>query len=200
MAVYGVRASRRGYNFLWNILYKGFYFLLNKLAYINIPLDAGDFSLLDRRVIRELLSIDEYDYYLRCLRAYVGFKQTGVRYIRDARIHGATSESIITGLYWAKTILVNFSFKPLEWISYFAFIVMVFAFLFAAIDIVFILLYHNSPRGIPTIVILILFLGGVQLLSLSVIAEYLAKIFLEVKRRPRYIIRRVVTSSRTTRK
>lgn len=195
MAVYGVRISRRGYNLFWNLLYKGFYYLLHRLAYINIPLDAGDFSLIDRRVSKELLAMDEYDYYLRCLRAYVGFKQIGVQYVRDARIHGETNENILTGLYWAKTILVNFSFKPLEWISYLAFIIMIFAFVFGVIDVVLVLLFHNAPRGISTVVILILFLGGVQLLSLSVISEYLAKIFLEVKRRPRYIIKTMINMS-----
>ncbi|HUD19806.1 MAG TPA: glycosyltransferase family 2 protein [Patescibacteria group bacterium] len=190
--VYGVRTSRKGYGIIWNMLYKGFYYVLNKLAYISIPLDAGDFSLLDRRVVDELLAIDEYDYYLRCLRAYVGFKQIGVPYVRDARSHGQTNESVLSGFWWAKTILVNFSFKPLEWISTIAFFVMIFTFLLMVFDLVTIILFHNSPRGIPTVVILILFLGGVQLLSLSVIAEYLAKIFLEVKRRPRYIVRTTV--------
>lgn len=192
LVAYGIRSSRKGYNLFWNILYKAFYFLLNKMAYIQIPLNAGDFSLLDRRVIKELLAMEEYDYYLRCLRAYVGFKQTGIPYVRDARARGQSNENILSGLYWAKTILVNFSFKPLEWISYFAFIVMVFTFILAAVDLVLILLFRDSPRGIPTIVILILFLGGVQLLSLSVIAEYLAKIFLEVKRRPRYIVKKTL--------
>jgi len=192
MAVYGVRTSRKGYNLLWNTLYKGFYYVLNKLAYIEIPLDAGDFSLIDKKVSKELLAMDEYDYYLRCLRAYVGYKQTGVPYVRDARVHGTSNESIMSGLYWAKTILVNFSFKPLEWISKIAFIVMVFTFVFLAYDFLTVLINRDAPRGIPTIVILVLFLGGVQLLSLSVIAEYLSKIFLEVKRRPRYIIRRII--------
>lgn len=194
LAVYGVRTSRKGYNLMWNLLYKGFYYLLNKLAYIKIPLDAGDFSLLDRRVFEELLTIDEYDYYLRCLRAYVGFKQVGVPYVREARKHGESHESILTGLYWAKTILVNFSFKPLEWISTLAFAVMIFTFLLALYDFMTIILFKssNAPRGVPTIIILMLFLGGVQLLSLSVIAEYLSKIFLEVKRRPRYIIRKTI--------
>jgi polyisoprenyl-phosphate glycosyltransferase len=190
---YGVRTSRKGYGLLWNMLYKGFYFVLNKLAYIKIPLDAGDFSLISRRVGRELLAMDEYDYYLRCLRAYVGFKQIGIPYVRSARVHGVTSENIFSSLYWAKTILVNFSFKPLEWISTLAFGVMVFTFLLAIIDVILVVFFRSdSPRGIPTIVILVLFIGGVQLLSLSVIAEYLSKIFLEVKRRPRYIIQKII--------
>lgn len=190
--VYGIRITRRGYGRLMNIFFKLFYKILNKLAYINIPVNAGEFSLIDKRVVRELLNIDEYDYYLRCLRAYVGFKQIGINYTRDARHQGRTGENFMSYLWWAKTIIVNFSFKPLEWISYIAFLIMLFSFLLIAINIVLYFILGNSPKGIPTIVFLILFLGGVQLLSLSVIAEYLAKIFLEVKRRPKYIIRRKI--------
>ncbi len=188
--VYGIRKTRKGYGFLMNFFYKSFYYLLQKLSYIKIPLNAGDFSLIDRKVINELLKIEEYDYYLRCLRAYVGFKQTGIEYVRDFRKHGKSNENIFTGLWWAKTIIVNFSFQPLEFISKIAFVVMAFSFIFLIINFIMILINRHAPPGVPTIVFLILFLGGVQLLSLSIIAEYLAKIFLEVKRRPRYIIKK----------
>jgi len=190
--VFGIRTQRKGYGLLMNFFYKFFYFLLHKLSYIKIPLNAGEFSLLDQRVVKELLQLEEYDYYLRGLRAYVGFKQTGIEYVRDSRKHGRSTENFFSGLWWAKTIIINFSFKPLEWISKVAFLVMLFSFVFIIINVVFYFIYYNSPRGIPTVVILILFLGGVQLLSLSIIAEYLAKIFLEVKKRPKYIIRKTI--------
>jgi dolichol-phosphate mannosyltransferase len=190
--VYGIRKTRKGYGFLMNFFYKSFYYLLQKLSYIKIPLNAGDFSLIDRKVINELLKIEEYDYYLRCLRAYVGFKQTGIEYARDFRKHGKSNENIFTGLWWAKTIIINFSLKPLEVISKIAFVVMAFSFIFLIINVVMILTNRHAPPGVPTIVFLILFLGGVQLLSLSIIAEYLAKIFLEVKRRPKYIVNRKI--------
>lgn len=190
--VYGIRTKRKGYGPLMNLFYKGFYRLLNKLAYIKIPLNAGEFSLIDKRVINELLKIEEYDYYLRCLRAFVGFKQTGINYIREARFKGHSAENLFTGLWWAKTIIVNFSFKPLEFISQLAFLVMLFSFLFMILNVVLVFIFGSSQRGIPTIVILILFLGAIQLLCLSIIAEYLAKIFLEVKKRPRYIIKKIL--------
>ncbi len=190
--VYGVRTSRRGYNVMWNLMYKGFYYLLEKLAYIQIPLNAGEFSLIDRRVMKELASFDEYDYYLRGLRAFVGFRQIGISYVRDSRVRGQSTESFWSGLWWAKTILINFSFRPLEWISTIAFGVVVLTVLLFIVNVIVVFIFHNSPRGIPTIVLLMLFLGGVQLLSLSVIAEYLAKIFLEVKRRPKYIIQKTL--------
>lgn len=190
--VYGVRSKRKGYNFMWNILYKGFYFVLNRLSYIEMPLNAGEFSLVDQKVLRELLKLDEYDYYLRCLRAYVGFAQIGIPYVRDARVAGRSTESIWSGFWWAKTLLVNFSFKPLEWISQLAFIVTLFSFGLMAFNLYIFTFHRSIQKGIPSVVVLILFLGGVQLLSLSVIAEYLSKIFLEVKRRPRYIVKKTI--------
>ncbi len=189
---YGVRKKREGYNLIWNLSYKAFYWVLKKLAYIEIPLDAGEFSLMDKRVVNELLALEEYDYYLRCLRAFVGFKQIGVSYIRDARAGGRSTESYLTGVWWAKTIILNFSFKPLTWISYLGITVTLLSFLFIALNILWILVAGAQVPGIPTVVVLVLFLGGIQLLSLSVIAEYIAKIFLEVKRRPRYIVRKTI--------
>lgn len=195
--VYGDRVSRKGYGTIWNMMYKGFYFFLNKLAYIDIPLNAGEFSLVDRLVIRELRKLDEYDYYLRCLRAFVGFKQTGIKYVRDARAHGRSNESVWSGFMWAKMIIINFSFKPLEWISTIAFIVTIFSFSLMALDLYEFIFHRTLSRGIPSIVILVLFLGGVQLLSVSVIAEYLAKIFLEVKKRPKYIVKTTMNIHRS---
>jgi len=190
--VYGVRTKRKGYGFLWNFYYHAFYWVLKKMSYINIPLDAGDFSLIDRKVINELLKLDEYDYYVRCLRAYVGFKQIGVNYVRDPRNKGVSHETIWSSLWWARTIIINFSFKPLEYISITGFVVTFFSFLFIILNLILYLFDQSAPRGVPTIVILILFLGGVQLLSISIIAEYLSKIFLEVKKRPRYIIKKTL--------
>lgn len=190
--VYGVRKDRKGYGFMMKFFYKFFYYLLNKLAYIQIPLNAGEFSLMDKVVVKELINIPESDYYLRCLRAFVGFRQTGIPYIRDARTHGRSTESFISGLWWAKTIIVNFSFKPLTWISQLAFLIVIASFLSIIVFLVSYYFNPSSPRGIPTLFILILFLGGVQLLSISVIAEYISKIFLEVKRRPRYIVRKIL--------
>lgn len=190
--VYGVREKREGYGVLWNFYYHAFYFLLKKLAYITIPLDAGDFSLISKRVGKELLAMPEYDYYLRCLRAFVGFKQTGISYIRLPRKHGVTNENILSGLYWAKTIILNFSFKPLAFITYMGVFVTLLAVIFLVINLVWGVLYRQAAPGIATVIVIVLFLGGVQLLSLSVIAEYISKIFLEVKRRPKYIVRETI--------
>ncbi len=190
--IYGIRKTRKGYSLLLNFFYKSFYYLLNKLAYIQIPLNAGEFSLIDRKVISELNNMHEYDYYLRCLRAFAGFKQIGLPYVREARERGKSTETFWSGLWWAKTIIVNFSFKPLTIISQLAFLVVVASFLSIILFLIYYLFNPSSPRGIPTLFVLILFLGGIQLLALSVISEYLSKIFLEVKQRPRYIIKKIL--------
>lgn len=191
--VYGVRTRRKGYNFLWNFYYHAFYWVLKKISYINIPLDAGDFSLVDRKVINELLKLDEYDYYVRCLRAYVGFRQIGFEYIRDPRVKGRSHETLWSSLWWARVIIVNFSFKPLEYISIIGLLITLFSFLFILFNFISYFIWGTvAQRGIPTIVILILFMGGVQILSISVIAEYLSRIFLEVKKRPRYIVEKTI--------
>lgn len=191
--VYGIRTHRKGYGLFDNLLYKSFYYIFKKLSYLEIPLNVGDFSLIDQKIVGHLLQMDENDYYLRGLRAYVGFKQTGIEYIRDSRKHGSSTSNFWVNLYWAKTIITNFSFRPLEYISYIALIIMFLSFLFIIYNLfLFSIFGIQSPKGVPTIVFLILFLGGIQLLSLSIISEYLSKIFLEVKKRPRFIIKKIL--------
>jgi glycosyltransferase involved in cell wall biosynthesis len=194
--VYGISRHREGFGRVVNLVFRGFYALLARMAYVAIPLNAGDFSLIGRRAIDELLRIDERDYYVRCLRAYVGFRQTGIEYERSARHRGQSTQNPFLLLWWAKTLIVNFSFKPLEWIAKLAMAVVLAAFVSIVVFLISYAIHPDSPRGIPTLFVLILFLGGVQLLALSVVAEYLAKIFLEVKRRPRYIVRHALNLDR----
>lgn len=190
--VYGIRTKREGYGVFKNFLYKLFYYVFSKLSYLKIPLEAGDFSLLDKVVVGNLINFGEYDYYIRGLRAYVGYKQVGVGYVREKRKAGKSNENFLSSLWWAKTIIINFSLRPLELISKLAFFVMFLTIIAIIINIALVLVVKGSPPGIPTILIVILFLGGVQLLSLSIIAEYLAKIFLEIKGRPKYIIKKTI--------
>lgn len=190
--VYGVRTKREGYGLFKNFLYKLFYYVFSKLSYLEIPLEVGDFSLLGKKVVKNLINFDEYDYYIRGLRAFVGYKQAGVKYVREKRTAGKSNENFLSSLWWAKTIIINFSLKPLELISKLAFFVMLLTMAAIIINIILVLVIEDSPPGIPTILIVTLFLGGIQLLSLSIIAEYLAKIFLEIKGRPKYIIKKTL--------
>ncbi len=189
--VYGVRRRRR-VNFARNAGYKLFYRLFKKIAYIDVPLDAGEFALMDRKVVDIINRMPEKDRFIRGLRAWVGFKSIGVLYDREARIHGKTTNSMLDNVRWAVKAIFAFSYFPLELISYLSFItfcVSLIAILFYFVSYFFI---ANPPKGISTIIILVLFLGSIQLLALAIIGGYIAKIFQEVKNRPKYIVDEVI--------
>jgi dolichol-phosphate mannosyltransferase len=196
--VYGIRVKREATRFM-QVMYKLFYRLFKKLSYINVPVDAGDFSLMDRKVVEALIAMPERDIFLRGLRAWAGFKQTGIDYVRPERMFGRSTNNLMRNIRWAKKGIFSFSYLPLELISFLAF----FVTLLAGLGLVFyILLYFFYPvraQGIMTVIVLVLFLGCIQLLSLSIIAEYLAKIFEETKQRPKYIVKSILNDHRSKR-
>ncbi len=186
--VYGERARRKGSK-IWNVFYKLFYRLFQKLAYISVPLDAGDFGLMDRKVINAINRMPERERYIRGLRAWVGFKSTGIPYTRGAPFdHRRSNNSVFWSVIYAKKLILSFSYKPLEWISYLATFVVCLTGIAIVIYLVLYFTLPEAPRGIPTLIMLILFLGGIQLFALAVIAEYLGKVFEEVKRRPKSLV------------
>ena len=188
--VYGDRVGRKA-GLLLRIANKAFYRLLRRFSYIDIPLDAGDFGLLDRRVVDIMNAMPERNRLIRGLRAWVGFRQVGVPYVRDARHAGRSSNSIVDLFRWASTGLVNYSYAPLELISLLAGVVMILAAVAIVVYTVLYFLHPGVPQGFQTLLIAILFLGAVQLLCFSIISEYIAKIFEEVKARPKYIVGKV---------
>ncbi len=190
--VYGDRVNRKA-GFLMRIAYKSFYRILRRFSYIEIPLDAGDFGLLDRRVVDIMNAMPERNRLIRGLRAWVGFRQIGVKYTRDARHAGRSSNRIIDLFRWASTGLVSYSYAPLEFISLLAGMVMVLAAIAIVVYTVLYFVSPNVPHGFQTLLVAVLFLGAVQLLCLSIISQYIAKIFEEVKGRPKYIVRTVTT-------
>jgi dolichol-phosphate mannosyltransferase len=120
--VYGVRVKREA-NFFMNFLYKTFYRIFKKISYINIPLDAGDFSLIDKKIVDIIKKSEERDLFIRGLRAWIGFKQIGVTYIRPERRFGKTTNSFIKNIRWAKKGIFSFSFIPLEILSYLSYFI-----------------------------------------------------------------------------
>jgi polyisoprenyl-phosphate glycosyltransferase len=193
--VYGKRIKRDAP--LWlNVSYRAFYRLFRKMAYIDVPTDAGDFSLLDRKVVDELLRLPEKDLFLRGLRAWVGFKQTGVPYLRPRRKHGRSTNSIIKNIQWAKKGIFSFTYLPLEIMGYTGAVMMFLCFLATIGQIVSKLLYPNVPHGITTIIVIILFLGGLQLFAMSLLGEYISKIFEETKSRPKFIRNAIIHAGR----
>ncbi len=192
--VYGERARRKA-SLLMRFFYKAFYRIFRSLSHITIPLDAGDFSLIDRKALDVMNNFSEVDRYIRGIRAYVGFKSAGVSYTRDERYSGKSGNSLLGNFNWAKRMIVAFSYKPLQLISYVAAAITALA----AVAIVFyVVLYFffPAPQGFLTLFVFTLFLGAVQLLCLSVVAEYLAKIYEEVKHRPIGIVSEVINGQK----
>jgi dolichol-phosphate mannosyltransferase len=193
--VYGVREQRRE-NPLMEGARKLFYRLYRRLSYIDVPVDAGDFSVMSRRVVDAMLQMPERDRFLRGLRSWVGFRQTGIPYVRAARFAGESTNSLLENVRWAKRGIFSFSYRPLELISLMALMV---TFLAGAAIVVYFILYFvipNAPRGYLTLLVAVLLLGAVQLFSLSIIAEYLGRIFEEVKQRPQFIVRSIANDHR----
>ena len=185
--IYGVR-TKREMPFLWELLYKGFYRVFQRISYIRVPVDAGDFSLIDRKVMNAMDQLPERDRFMRGLRAWAGFKQTGVPYVRPERMFGKSTNNLLSNVRWAKKGIFSFSYVPLEFISMAALVVGGLAVLAAIFQIVGRIVDPNIPQGVSTIIVVCLFLGAVQLFSLSVMAEYMAKIFEEVKGRPLFVV------------
>jgi dolichol-phosphate mannosyltransferase len=185
--VYGIRV-KRAMPWAWELTYKGFYRLFQRVSYIRVPLDAGDFSLLDRKVVDALNRLPERDRFIRGLRAWVGYRQIGVSYVRPERPFGVSTNNLWANIRWAKKGIFSFTYVPLEVISLCAASVSALAVLALIFQVVDRLLRPELPRGVATIVVVCLFLGAVQLLSLAFLAEYIAKIFDEVKQRPHYIV------------
>jgi glycosyltransferase involved in cell wall biosynthesis len=194
--VYGVRVRREATRFL-QIAYKAFYRLFRATSYVPIPVDSGDFSLLDRRVVDALNALPENNRFLRGLRAWVGFRQTGVPYVRPERMFGRTTNSLLKNFGWARRAVVSFSYVPLDFITAIGLLTTASALLGIVVQITLRLLAPTlAPRGLTTLIVLTLFLGGVQLLCLSIIGSYLAHIYDEVKRRPPYIVDSVINDPR----
>jgi dolichol-phosphate mannosyltransferase len=190
--VYGVRVKREA-PMLLRASYKLFYRLFRATSYVPIPVDAGDFSLLDRRVVVVLNNLPENNRFIRGLRAWAGFKQVGVPYVRPERMFGRTTNSWLNNLRWARKAIFSFSYVPLELITGLAFFTVLIAILVSIALIVIRLVEPSSvPSGFTTVIVLMLFVGGIQLLCLSIIGSYLEHIYDEVKRRPPYVVESVL--------
>ncbi|HSW89392.1 MAG TPA: glycosyltransferase family 2 protein [Patescibacteria group bacterium] len=189
--VYGVRVKREA-PLVMQGAYKLFYRLFHELSYIKIPLDAGDFSLIDRKVVEALKLLPERDRFLRGLRAWVGFKQTGVEYVRPERMFGKTTNSLIKNFQWATKGIFSFSFAPLQYMTLLSLLVFFLALIGIVVQVFAKFFVPSTPPGVSTIIIAVLFLGSIQLLGIAVLGEYIAKIFEEVKHRPQYIRKSIV--------
>lgn len=196
--VYG-RRIKRDMPWYWAIQYKLFYRLFAAFSYIKIPHDAGDFSLIDRRVVGWLLKFPEGDLFMRGLRAYVGFKQTGVDYVRPERMFGVSTNNFLKNIDWAKKGIFSFSNTPLTMLTAMGIVALLLSLCAAFVVVVLRIVFPDiAPKGITTLLITILIFGSVNLFAIGVIGEYIAKIMVEVKARPRLIRSSMTRNGKST--
>jgi polyisoprenyl-phosphate glycosyltransferase len=186
--VYAVR-ERRKERWLKRAAYASFYRLLRRVANIEIPLDSGDFCIMDRRVVDLLVHMPERNRFVRGIRSWVGLKQVGLPFERAARHGGRSKYTLARLLVLALDGLISFSYVPLRLITFLGFSVSVLSMLMTIFYFVKKLLYGLSPPGFATLIVSIFFLAGIQLITLGVIGEYVGRIFEEAKRRPLYVLR-----------
>lgn len=190
--VYGRRVKRQA-PVLMQIAYKAFYRIFDSFSYLRIPHDAGDFALLDKRVVTAMLTFPERDLFLRGVRAFAGFNQTGVDYVRPERMFGVTTNSFWKNIGWAKKGILSFSNVPLNILSVAGSGLLLFtSFLIVVQTCLRLIFPDQAPRGATTILIAILFFGSLNLFAISVAGEYISKVFEEVKRRPHFIRRSII--------
>lgn len=185
--VYG-RRIKRDMPIFWGYMYKAFYRVFSAFSYVPIPLDAGDFSLMDRKVVNWILQCSERDLFMRGLRAYVGFKQCGVDYVRPERMFGKSTNNFIKNIEWAKKGIFSFSNTPLTMLTSLGIGLLTLSILLAFCAIALkIMRPELVPQGLTTILIVTLILGSLNIFAIGVVGEYVAKIMTEVKGRPRLI-------------
>ena len=174
---------------------KLFYRLFRRVSYVDVPLDAGDFGLMDRRAVDAMNQLPERQRFIRGLRAWVGFRQIGVPFRRPERMFGRSTNSFLKNLGWARKAIVSFSYAPLNFIVFLALATVGFAFVLMAATVAIRLADPGAaPRGITTVILVVLFIGGIQLLCLGIIGSYLAHIYDEVKARPAFIVEEVLNA------
>jgi len=187
--VYGVREARKGESFFKLITAKLFYRTLNYLSDVSFPVDTGDFRLVDRKVINAFNKLHEKNKYIRGLISWIGFDQHPVYYKREARFAGETKYPLRKMIRFASIGLFYFSKKPLKLATSIGFLSIIVGLIYVLM-IIFskIFGYGNIVSGWSSMVIIIIFFGGVQLLTIGVLGQYIGSLFDEVKNRPEYII------------
>ena len=187
--VYCVRKVRKGEGFLKRITAKIFYRLINFFSEIKLPVDTGDFRLIDKNIIREFNQLNEKGKYIRGLVSWIGFKQVPFYYEREARFAGETKYPFSKMIRFAATSLLYFSTKPLKIATGLGFLSVLVALGLATWSILGkVLGYTHADSGWTSLFVIIVFFGGVQLITIGILGSYIGNLFNEIKNRPEYII------------
>lgn len=195
--VYAVRSERKGETWFKLFTAKLFYRLIYRITDVNIPQDTGDFRLMDRQVVNAMKQMRERHRFIRGMTSWVGFSQTGVYYVRQERFAGETNYPLRKMLKFASDAITGFSYLPLQLATYLGFIVAVLSGL-GMLGVITARLFGNQAFfGQATTLVMVLFLGGIQLICLGIIGEYLGRIYDEVKNRPLYVVNQAVGFEKT---
>jgi polyisoprenyl-phosphate glycosyltransferase len=186
--VYAVREQREGETPFKLVTARWFYRLFNRMTEVDLTPDSGDFRLMDRRALDALLAMPERNRFLRGMSVWVGFTQTAVPFVREARSAGRTKYTLSRMLRFAFDAITSFSNRPLQLATLLGFTCSLIAFLCVPLTIA--ARYANIyERGVPSTIVIVLLLGGIQLITVGIIGEYVGRIYDEVKHRPLYVVR-----------
>jgi polyisoprenyl-phosphate glycosyltransferase len=187
--VYAIRSRRQGETAFKRTTARWFYRLFRSLADIDLTPESGDFRLMGRQPLNALLAMPERNRFLRGMSVWVGFTQTAVTFERDARTAGRTKYTLRRMLRFSFDAITSFSYRPLQFATLLGFVCSALAFL--AIPLTVVARYTNIyERGVPSLIVVILLLGGIQLICVGIIGEYVGRIYDEVKHRPLYVVRK----------
>jgi len=193
--IYAIRKKRKE-SWLKKLAYNQYYRLLKRVAVIDLPLDAGDFCMISQRVVRHINSMPERSRYLRGMRAWVGYKQFGFTYERSKREEGESKYSLKKLIQLAYNGLFNFSEFPIKLMSNIGFISIIGAAIYVGYSIIKKIFYNDTPEGFVAIIFAISFFSGIILLSLSLLGEYIIRIFDDVRNRPLYIVDELIQNKK----
>ena len=192
--VYARRTHREGETLLKKLTAALFYRVMRNVGSVQLPEDTGDFRLLSRRAVNALNSFKEQHRFMKGLFAWIGFRQKAVNYERDPRFAGKTKWNYWKLWNFAIDGITSFTIAPLKFATYIGMFTSLLAFLYGTYMVVTTLLYGNPVPGYPSLIVIVLFLGGVQLMAIGVLGEYIGRIFTETKQRPLYFVNELLTS------
>ncbi|HET6549806.1 MAG TPA: glycosyltransferase family 2 protein [Solirubrobacter sp.] len=186
--VYAVRQERLGETLFKRVTARGFYRVFRRLTGLDLAVESGDFRLMDRRALDALLAMPERNRFLRGMTVWIGFTQTAVPFVRQERHAGVTKYPLRKMLRFSFDAITSFSSTPLQFATFLGFFFSLVAFL--AIPLAIVARYTNIyERGVPSTLVIILLLGGIQLITVGIIGEYVGRIYEDVKKRPLYVVR-----------
>ena len=186
--VYAKRSQRKGDAWFKKATASSFYRIIQRLGKVKIPEDTGDFRLLSRRAVAALNTLNEHHRFMKGLFTWIGYKQKAVLYDRDSRQAGQTKWNYWKLWNFALDGITSFTTAPLKFATYIGFLAALFAFFYGGFMLIRTLLFGNPVPGYPSLIVVVLFLGGLQLMAIGVVGEYVGRIFNETKQRPLYFV------------